>query len=222
MPKQTSRQAWVDRYIRDELTVDEMAEFEASLMESPGMQQELETVLGLREALRCESKQEIGTVDLLPNSLSRVGKWQSPALAATVILAVFSTVMFWKVSNDSADLQRELNLLSQPRTQILSVPVNITRSVGRQTPVVIVQKPAGHSAILLDIELGSRARELDMLAFALIDDAGNYILTWTAAPAADGRASVMLNNEQVPASRLWLQISSGDGQVLERSLLEFR
>lgn len=222
MPEQTSRQAWVDRYIRDELTVDEIAEFEASLMESPGMQQELETVLGLREVLLFESRRYRGTGGLLPETLFGVGKWQPLALAATVILAVFSTLMYWKVSNDSAGLQRQLELLSLPRTQVLTVPVNIMRSAGRQTPDVIVQKPAGHSAILLDIELGSYTRGLELLDFALVDEAGNTILTWTAAPTPAGRASVVLNSEQVPASRLWLQISSSDGQVLERSLMEFR
>jgi hypothetical protein len=90
------------------------------------------------------------------------------------------------------------------------------------TPDVIVHKPAGHSAILLDIELGPRARESELLEFALVAYAGNPILTWSAAPAEDGHTSVMLNSEQVPASRLWLQTSSSDGQVLERSSLEFR
>jgi hypothetical protein len=138
------------------------------------------------------------------------------------ILAVFSTVMFWKVSNDSAQLQRQLVSLSQPRTQVLTVPVNIMRSAGQHTPDVIIQKPTGHSAILLDIELGSRARELDRLAFALVDETGNSISDWIDAPTPDGRASVVLNSEQLPASRLWLQISSINGQALERRLLEFR
>lgn len=57
MAEQTSRQAWADRYVRDEMVVGEMVEYETALMESPGMQQELETVLGLREALFLESRQ---------------------------------------------------------------------------------------------------------------------------------------------------------------------
>ena len=55
MPEQISIQVWIDHYIRDKLTVDEMTEFEVWLMESPGMQQELETILGLREVLLFDS-----------------------------------------------------------------------------------------------------------------------------------------------------------------------
>ena len=222
MTKQTSRQGWVDRYMRDEMTVDKMAEFETALMELPGMQQELETVFGLREVLFLESKQDSGTDNRRTVSLPGAGKWQSLALAALVILAVYTTVMLWKVSSELEDLQRQVDLLNTPRSKVLTVPVNIMRSAGGQTPDVIIQKPAGHSAILLDIELGARVRVFERLEFALIDDTGNPILTWTAAPVGDGRASVMLNNEQIPASRLWLQTSSSDGLVIERRLLEFR
>jgi hypothetical protein len=222
MAKQTSREAWVDRYLREELTVEEMADFEVALMDSSAMQQELETAMGLREMLLFEAEQGIGTDNLLPESLSGVSKWRHLAVAATVTLAGFSTFMFWKVSYDSAELQRQVDLLSQPRSHVLTVPVNIMRSAGGQTPDVIVQKPASLSAILLDIELGPRSLEHESLNFALVDDAGTSVIDWRAAPSADGRAEVLLNSEQVPAVRLWLQINSSDGQQLERRLLEFR
>ena len=59
MAKQTSRQVWVDRYVREELAVDETVEFEQALMESSAMQQDLETALGLREALLFEPEQSL-------------------------------------------------------------------------------------------------------------------------------------------------------------------
>jgi len=222
MAKQTSNQKWVDRYIRDELAVEETVEFEQALMESPAMQQDLEASLALREALLLEPEQSVTQDGLLPEPLSGGGNWQTMALAASVLLAAFSTVMFWKVSNDTAGLRSQLDLLSQPRTEVLTVPVNIMRSVGSLSPDVIIQKPAGHSAILLDIELGPTAVEFENLEFELVDDGGAPITSWIAAPTRSGRARVLLNNEQVPSARLWLQISSSEGQVLERRLLEFR
>lgn len=191
-------------------------------MNSPGMQQELETALALREALLLSSEPEPGTDDLLPESLSGAGNWQPMALAATVILAVFSTVMFWKVSNDSANLQHQVDLLSQPRTQVLTVPVNIMRSAGGQTPDVIIQKPPGHSAILLDIELAPPSLQLQEIHFALRDPDGNAVASWVVAPSPQGHASVLLNSEQVPESQLWLELSAEGGEIIERRLLEFR
>jgi hypothetical protein len=221
-PEQISRLAWVDRYVRNEMTADEMVAFEETLMDSPGMQQELQAALGLRETLLLESEQEPAEHDLLPDSLSGSGNWQPLALAATVILALFSTVMFWKVSNDSSDLQRQLDLLSQPRTHVLTVPVNIMRSAGGQTPDVIIQKPSGHAAILLDIELAPPSRQLDDVHFALLDQGGKAVANWVATPSPQGRASVLLNSEQIPVSQLWLEISSRSGDLIERRLLEFR
>ncbi len=107
-------------------------------------------------------------------------------------------------------------------TFLQSVPVNIMRSASSRTPDVIIQKPVGHSAILLDIELGPAAGKLEELVFELVDDDGTVITSWNATPTQSGRASVLLNSEQVPSSRLWLQISSSTGQKLERRLLEFR
>ena len=222
MAKQSSRKVWVDRYVRDEMVVDETVEFEQALMESPAMQQDLETALGLREALLLEPKQSVSRNILSPEPLPGGGNWQPVALAASVLLAVFSSVMFWKVSNDSAGLQNQLDLLRQPWTQVLTVPVNIMRSASNRTPDEIIQKPVGHSAILLDIELGPAASKLEELVFELVADDGTVISSWNAAPVQNGRASVLLNSEQVPSTRLWLQISSSAGQKLGRRLLEFR
>jgi len=222
MAEHTSRHEWVDRYVRNELTVNEITEFEQVLMESPAIQKDLETVLGLREALLLEPEQDIPIDGLLPESLSDRGNWQSMALAASLVLAAFSSGMAWKFSNDSADLQKQLNLLGQPRTDVLTVPVNIMRSAGSQAPDVIIQKPSGHSAILLDIELGKAALQQQALAFALVDEAGSKVLDWRTAAAAGGRVEVLLNSERIPATRVWLEIATSDGQLLERRLLEFR
>lgn len=224
MPEQISRQDRVDRYVRDELSPEETAAFETELLESPAMQKELETVLALRGALALEAEtQEARAAGNEANEpLSENANWRRLALAASVALAVFSTVMLWKVGNDAAGLERELQALGQPRTELLTVAVPIMRSASEQTPDVIIQKPAGRAAILLDIELGLAAREQNRLEFALVDPEGATVLAWQSAPAADGRATAVINSEHLPASRLWLQINAGDGEPLERRLLEFR
>jgi len=46
----------------------------------------------------------------------------------SVVRAVFSTTMFWKVSNESADLQHQIVFLRQPNSKILPVQIDIMRS----------------------------------------------------------------------------------------------
>ena len=222
MARQASRLDWVNRYVRNELTVDEIVGFEQALMDSPDIQRDLESVLGLREALLLQPEQSIPPADLLPEALSGGGNWKSAALAASVILAVFSTVMFWKVSNDSAELHRQLDLLSQPRSIVLKVPVDIMRSAGSRTPDVVARIPEGHAAILLDIQLTPRSLQQPSLFFNMVDETGATVASWSATSFANGRAEVLLNSEQVPALPVWLEISSDEGQLLERRLLEFR
>jgi len=226
MPEQNAHRGWVDRYVRDQMTEQEMAAFEETLMDSPALQQELETVLALRGALSMQPAPppefEAGSESDATQTLTGAGKWQGLALAAMVVLAVFSTVMFWKTSNDAADLKRQLTQLGQPRTQVLTVPVDIMRSAGSQTPDVIVKKPPGHSAILLDIELTPAARQLDLLNFSLVDPDETLVATWVASPNPQGHSTAVFNTEDVPASRLWLEISTPGGELIERRLLEFR
>jgi hypothetical protein len=75
---------------------------------------------------------------------------------------------------------------------------------------------------LLDIELNSVSRQQQALDFTLVDEAGAVVLSWNAAVGPDGHVDALLNSEEVPASRLRLDISAEDGQVLDQRLLEFR
>jgi len=224
MPKLAAVKARVDRYVRDRMSAAEAADFEAEMLESPALQQELETALVLRAALQQEAALETrrSAGDRARGHPFEKSDWRAFALAATVVLAVLSTVMWWKVGIDAADLEQRLQSLAQPTSQVLSVKVPIMRSAGGQTPDVIVQKPAGRAAILLDIELGLRAREQAQLDFALVDPEGATLLAWQAAPSDDGRATAIIDNQQIPASRLWLQVNTSNGELLERRLLEFR
>jgi len=223
MPEQISSGEWVDRYVRDKLSPDEMKAFELELLESEPLQQELETVLAMRGALALDGEPQAQTesAELQPTP-RRDSAWQPLAMAATLVLAVLSTVMWWRSSNEVVDLEGQVQALGQPMAEILTVAVPIMRSTGGQTPDVIVQKPGGHVAILLDVELGLRAREQDVLDFALVGPDGTSVLAWQASPTTNGRTTVVINSDKIPASELWLQISDVGGEMYERRLLEFR
>ncbi len=223
MTKRTKNQERVDQYLRGKLSTPDVEAFELELMDSIDLQQELETTLALRGAMAFDAKRQPASnvAELLPES-SGPSAWRRLAMAAAIALAVLSTLMWWKTGSDLVDLEGRMEALAAPLGEVLAVPVPVMRSSGGQTPDVMVQKPEGRTAILLDIELGLAARERNSLEFALVDPQGETVLSWQSAPNASGHATAVVSSEQVPASRLWLQISDATGDELERRLLEFR
>lgn len=224
MTERVLQQAWVDRYVRGDLTTEEMLAFETKLLESSTLQQELEIALALQAALKRGRPMEssVAANDHSVTAMPPRAQWQHLAMAATLVLAVLSTVMWWKSGAEIAGLERELQGLMQPRGDVLTVAVPVMRSAGSQTPDVIVQKPAGQSAILLDIELGLAARGEAELNLALLNSEDSPILSWQGNPTPEGHASAVIASERIPSSLLWLEISKVGGEVLERRLLEFR
>ncbi|MBT8059015.1 MAG: hypothetical protein KJO33_05430 [Gammaproteobacteria bacterium] len=218
MARPKAGQAWVDRYLRDEMTASEIAAFEQALMDSPSMQQELETAMALREMLKHDApsgQQASGSF------LTGLRRPIPTGIAAAIALAVFSTLMYWKTSQEAAGLQEELARLNQPLSGILTVPVALMRSDGGRTPDVVVSRPAAGHGVLLDIELAPGSRGRGELAFSLSRADGEFILAWRGSPAADGKSRALIRSEQIPTGRLWLDIASSEGETLERRLLEF-
>jgi hypothetical protein len=213
--------AWVDRYLRDELTASEIAAFERALMDSRKLQKELETALALREMLKHDSPSRPQVPAAGRSFLWGLNRWRPTGLAAAIALAVFSTLMFWKTSQDATGLQEELARLNQPLSGILTVPVALMRSAGGQSPDVVVTLPAAGHGILLDIELAPESSGRGELAFSLSRADGERILAWRGSPGADGKCRALLRSEQIPTGRIWLKIASLEGEALERRLLEF-
>lgn len=208
---------WVDRYVRDELSADEEAAFEEALLEDANLQAEVEAALGIRETLRLDAQaNDSADVRQLPVR----NQWNTLAMAASVLLAVVSTTLFWRASVETGQLREQVESLKQPRT-VLQVPVDIMRSSGG-TPDVIIQKPAGQGAVLLDIELSPAFQGLDRIAFELQNVSGESLLTWQGAPGVNGRASAVLNSETLPDSVLQLNLSDPSSDAREVRLLEFR
>ena len=209
---------WVDRYLRNELNAEDEAAFETALFDSPELQQQLETALAIRQSFELDDR--VNKQSVLQHS-GRRSHWQPLALAASVVLAAFSTTMYWKVSNEVVGLQSEIKQLNQPRAGLLTVPVDIMRSAGSQTPDVIIQKPAVSSAVVLDIELSSAVDGLDSINAALVDDQGAELLSWESSRTPLGRSQVVFSSSQLPNGRVWLEMSDKQGKVLDRRLLEF-
>ena len=212
---------WIDRYLRNELTVEQEAEFETALLDSAELQQELEAAMGVRQALLLDEELPAATTERADGVMGGGPRWQSLAMAASVILAVFSTTMYWRVSNQAAGLESEIAALRQPNGNVLTVPVDIMRSSSERTPDVIVRKPQGAAIVLLDIEASQALIDLDRVHVALREPQGEQIFSWTASPDSRGRIRSALDAESLPTGKLWLEMGSGE-EVLDRRLLEFR
>lgn len=213
---------WIDRYLRNELTEDQEAEFETALLDSTELQQELESAMGVRQALLLDEELPAAvTAEEADGVMAGGPRWQSLAMAASLVLAVFSTTMYWRVSNQAAGLESEIAALRQPNGNVLTVPVDIMRSSSERTPDVIVRKPEGSAMVLLDIEASQAVIGLDRVHVALREPEGEEVYSWTASPDSRGRIRSVLNAESLPTGKLWLEMGSGD-EVLDRRLLEFR
>jgi len=214
---------WVDRYIRNQLSAEEEAEFEVRMLQSKELQQHLQTAMALKESLKLDG--EIGKTSARPPLIgqSRMKhRWRDMAIAASVLIALVSSAGLLSSRYRTIRLEQQIADLNQPATAVLLVPVQIMRSSEPGSSHVIVQKPPGRALIQLDIELSGQAQAQPILQFALVNDKQSPVLTWQASPLANGRATVLLRNDQVPTGNVRLEISDQGGNVLERHLLEFR
>lgn len=211
---------YLDRYLRNELSAEEEAELETVLLDSPELQDELEAAMALREALRLDEEAKSFDNEEPANLLEGRNNWQTLALAASVLLAVFSTTMFWKVSNESAALQQQIDTMGQPFSDVLTVSVDIMRS-GGNVPDVVVQKPRSNALLLLEIELNPRGQQLDEIRMTLRDESRSELLAWTSAVHGQDYVTVAIPSRQVPDGRVWLEMSESNGEVFDRRLLEF-
>lgn len=212
--------AWIDRYLRSELSQDEEAALETALLDSPELQDELEVALAMREALRLDDENEPAVKEEPLDYLKGKHNWQPLAMAASVLLALFSTTMYWKVSNESAALQQQVDALNQPHASVLTVYMDIMRSAGG-TPDIIIQKPAANALVLLDIELSPQGQRMDSILMSLKTESATEGLIWRVEVAASSRVTVAFTSGQLPDGRAWLEMSDPQGKVFERRLMEF-
>lgn len=222
MPKSRSTSDWVDSYVRDKLTPEEVAEFEQALLESEELQLELETALGIRQAVLLDDASDDSLVTAPMPKWSARNSWQRLAVAACAVFAVFFAGMYLHVRNENGELRSTIARLEQPRGVALTVHLDIMRSADNQTPEVIIQKPEGDGLMVLDVELSPAFTGLNQVRFSLRTLDNVELTSWVSVNYGRNRLSAVFNASLLPDGQLWLVLSDPKGQTIERRLLEFR
>lgn len=211
-----------DRYVRNKLTPSEAEEYELQMVDSPGLQDELEEAQMLQKALRLGETESQNLEDSAAAETKNGPSWTQWALAASIALLLGSAwihVFSWSETNA---LRNQVATLSKPRSEVLFATVKIMRSAGNSVPDSIIQLPDQNSTVMLEIELGSRSRGAQSLLFSFESENTPTDLSWVGSPDTRGLTTVAINSEQIPLGLVWLVVSTSDGEVLERRLLEFK
>jgi hypothetical protein len=207
------------QYVRNKLSPARVEEYELRLLESPELQDELEEALMLQQALKLDESRSA------ENKHSETAKRPNRmhwALAASIALMLVSAYFHLTARNESNLLKDQVAALSEPRSEVLFATVKIMRSSSNSVPESIIQLSDQNSTVLLEIELGGRSRTAHALLFSFESENEPGNLTWTGSPDTRGLATVAIYSEQIPLGLVWLVVSSTDGEVLERRLLEFK
>jgi len=222
MNKQIDSREWVDKYLKGQLSDEEVVEFEERLIDDVQLQHELETELALTQAVKLQAGTEPGISEITRGN-PRVNQWSSLAIAASVLLAIVSTLFYWRTSVEAGRLQDQLVALNAPRTSVLNVLVNTKRAGGPSGVVATVQKPDENAEIILDIELPAGFSELASIGFELRSDKPEADLAWNAPGTRSSRARVALNSELIPNGVVQLLILDPSGELEAKTyMLEFR
>lgn len=222
MSKPAFDSRWIDRYLRNELSEAETESFETALLESSELQDELETAIALQQALMHDSEPVPEQISTEPGPLEARGNWQPLAMAASLVLAVSSTVLFWKAHNETQNLQHQLEELGRPVSGIVRAPIDIMRSSGQDVPDVIIQKPGPGKLLEFDIQLSPSLAGEESLIMRLLDSEGSEQLSWPIDTDGSGRVSVILRPAMLPDGLSRLEMSDTQGQFSDTRLLEFR
>lgn len=215
MAKYEITEDWVDRYLRDELDDDERDAFELELMDSPELSKSLAAAMGMQQALELD---EAHLSDTDPGEISPLGPlrgWRTFALAASLVLAVFSTTMYWRTSH-------QLSALQAPVGQVLTVPVEVMRSANDIEAPRAVAIPDEATLVLFDIEIPADHSDEPVLNMRLSTRAGQEIMSWQSNPLPSGNHNVAVRASQLPQVQVVLEARNPEGELIYRRLLEFR
>jgi len=210
------------RYVRNKLLPAEVEEYEQRMLDSPELQDELEEVLLLQQALQFGKTE---SVKLQDSATWKTGgrpariQW---ALAASVTILLASAYLLVSSWSEKSVLINQVASLSKPRPDVLVATVKIMRTAGNSVPDSIIQLPDKKTTVMLEIELGSRSRGARSLLFSFESENAPGNLSWVGSPDKGGLTTVAINSEQIPLGLVWLIVSATDGAVLERRLLEFK
>ena len=216
----------VDRYVRGELDENAAAALEAELLESPELQDALEVALGVQRAVEFAHGRPADNIVQLSRrgGLAETSRQIRPpwALAASVAIAAVAAVLVWRAEAENARLQSRLAQLEQPVESVLTVPVDVMRSLGSDGPDVRIRKPAGVALLILDVEIAAQLADSPRLDLQLSDANGQSLIKWSSAPDSEGRIQLVLRTDQVPDGQLTLEIRAPDANAVDRRTIELR
>lgn len=219
----------VDRYVRGEFDPAETAAFEAELLESPELQDALETALGLRRTLEFErTLNEAGQVSHDTPAGPRgplPSRWKSWALAAPLMAAAVTASLWWRTGAENEQLHARIADLDRPVSTVLSVPLDVMRSSNPGVPDVFIRKPEEAAVLIIDLEVAPRLALAPALDLELRAEQGDELARWSATPDADGRIQIAHRADLLPDGRLTLRISdpaSGGSDIRLIELLPAR
>lgn len=214
----------VDRYVRGEFDQSETLAFESELLESRQLQDALEAALGLKRVVELERQQLDARATDRPISpelkLKGSSNWQNWAMAASVMVAAIAVTLLWRSAAENVALHSRVTELSRPVGTVLTVPVDIMRSMGAPTPDVRIRKPAGAALLILDVEVVAQMANAQGLELLLSDGEGGELSRWTATSARNGRIQIALRTELLPDGMVSLRISDPASGVSNIRLLE--
>lgn len=213
--------AWIDRYLRNELTAEDETRFETALLESRELQDDLETSMAIRRLVQLDVEAQAPGSD--SGQLPELHMpWMTIGITASLVLAVLSGVMYWNVSHEVATLRNGMQEFGKPHAHEIVVPLDIMRSASLDVPEAIIHKPGEDTYIVLDIELTQAALNAGAVRMALREPDGAELAAWYAGAVEDGRVKSYFDAEYLPDGRAWLEMTDETGRLLDRRVLEFR
>jgi hypothetical protein len=141
-------------------------------------------------------------------------------MAASVMVAAIAVTLLWRSAAENVALHSRVTELSRPVGTVLTVPVDIMRSMGAPTPDVRIRKPAGAALLILDVEVVAQMANAQGLELLLSDGEGSELSRWTATSARNGRIQIALRTELLPDGMVSLRISDPVSGVSNIRLLE--
>lgn len=214
----------VNLYVKGQLNAEETMAFETDLLESPKLQEALESVLSLQRVLDIEQQlsdagvaDETGAYAPRRQQLLNV---RTLSMAASILLAAGAGVLLWHSEMENTQLQSQISTLSQPVGSVLTVPLDIMRSAPSATPDVRIRKMPGPALLVLDVEVSSRMANAQVLELGLLGEQGDELASWSARPAPGGRVQLAFRSDHVPDGLLSLTISDPESGASDKRLLE--
>ncbi|NNK52212.1 MAG: hypothetical protein HKO99_11510, partial [Xanthomonadales bacterium] len=128
--------------------------------------------------------------------------------------------LLWRSETENAFLNSRVTALEQPVQSVLTVPLDVMRSFGSDTPDVRIRKPAGPALLILDIEVSAPMAGAPALGLELHKEQGDQILQLSSVPDADGRIQLALRTDQLPDGIVTLRISESASGPADTRFIE--